>query len=263
MLPALACALAMIAGTFLVGAHADSPRVGEPITPELSDLRAGRLLIRAGRLEHARVFLERAEPANEAERIERLFLLGRIELRLGMPARAAERFGAILALRPELTRVRLELARAYYLAGVDEKARRHLIRARAHELPSSVEAAVESFLRRIDARRRRSFSVSAALLPETRRPERGTVQIGGVPFQLNEDATSSSGTGVLLTGGASFSPGPGGRRSRDSRGIRRREALRELRLERGHRVRRARIGTPRRRRTRLGWRSPGAGMGRR
>ena len=169
-------------------------------------MQAGRLLFRAGRLEHARAFLEQARPSSEEERIERLFLLGRIEMRLGMPAHAAGRFEEILALRPGLTRVRLELARAYYLAGSDDKARYHFGFSLADELPSSVEAAVEGFLRRIDARKRWSVSVSASVLPETKRPERETVLIGGVPFRLSEDTRSSSGTGALVSAGLSFSP---------------------------------------------------------
>ena len=178
---------------------------------ELSDIETGRLLIRAGRLEHARAFLEQAEPRDEQERVERLFLLGQIALRLGIPEKAVERFEAILALRPELTRVRLELARAYYLAGLDGKAREHLNRSLGDELPSSVEAAVEDFLRRIDARKRWSVFVSAAALPETRRPERESVLIGGVPFRLDEEATAPSGAGALVSGGVSFSPEVGKR----------------------------------------------------
>ena len=168
-------------------------------------METGRLLIRAGRLEHARAFLEQAEPRDEQERVERLFLLGQIALRLGMPERAAERFEAILVLRPGLTRVRLELARAYYLAGLDGKAREHLNRSLGDELPSSVEAAVEGFLRRIDRRKRWSVSVSAAILPETTRQNRESVVIGGVPFRLDEEARAPSGAGVLVSGGVSFS----------------------------------------------------------
>ena len=164
------------------------------------------MLLRAGRFEHARVFLEQAQPSTEEESIERLFLLGRIEMRLGMPGRAAERFEAILDRRPELTRVRLELARAYVLTGHDDKAKHHFHASLSDELPSSVEAAVETFLRGIDARKRWSVSLSASMLPETRRSDREEVLIGGVPFRLNEDARESSGVGVLLSTGASFSP---------------------------------------------------------
>ena len=164
------------------------------------------MLIRAGRLEHARAFLKQARPSDEEESIERLFLLGRIEMQLGMPSRAIERFETILARRPELTRVRLELAQAYYLTGHDDKAKRHFNSSLADELPSSVEAAVESFLRGIDARKKWSVSLSASMLPETRRSDREEVLIGGVPFRLDEDARASSGVGVLLSTGASYSP---------------------------------------------------------
>ena len=172
----------------------------------LSDMQAGRLLIRAGRLGDARAFLEQARPASTEERIERLFLLGKVEMRLGMPEQAAERFEAILAKRPGLTRVRLELARAYYLTGRDDKARYHFSASLGDELPSSVEDAVEGFLRRIDARKRWSASLSASLLPETRRPDREQILIGGIPFRLDEDARASSGTGALVSAGVSFSP---------------------------------------------------------
>lgn len=202
----LACALTMIAVVVLGGAHADPAPERESVPGTLSDIETGRLLLRGDRLEHAHAFLEQAKPGSEEERIERLFLLGTIELRLGMPEKAAERFEAILALRPDLTRVRLELAQAYYLAGRVSKARRSLRLSLADELPSSVEAEVERFLRRIDARRRWSASFGANLLPETRRPRRESVLIGGVPFRLDEEARTSSGPGVLLSGGVSFSP---------------------------------------------------------
>ena len=169
-------------------------------------MQAGRILIRAGRLEHARAFLEEARPASEGERVERLFLLGKLEMRLGMPGRAAERFEEILSLKPGLTRVRLELASAYYLLGRDDKAHHHFNSSLADPLPSSVETAVEGFLHRIDARKRWSVSVSASLLPETKRPDRETVLIGGVPFRLSEDARSSSGMGEFFSAGASYSP---------------------------------------------------------
>ena len=206
LLRAGACALLVIAMLVGIRAHAEPARDVMRATVNLSDLETGRLLLRAGRLEHAHAFLEQTEPDSEEERIERLFLLGSIELRLGMPKKAAERFEAILALRPGLTRVRLELARAYHLAGLDDRARDSLRLSLADELPSSVEAAVEAFLDRIDAGRRTSVSFAVNVLPETRYPERESVLIGGVPFRLDEDARASSGTGLFLSGGASFTP---------------------------------------------------------
>ena len=211
MLRLVARCLPVIIVVIAGGAAADPTPEQRRIPDALSDMQAARLLIRAGRLDDARTFLEQAEPADEKGRIERLFALGRIEMRLGLPAKAAQRFEAILAIQPALTRVRLELAHAYLLAGLDDKAREQFRSSLAHELPSTVEAAIDAFLRRIDSRKRWSVSVSAAALPETKRPQRETVLVGGVPFRLDEEARSGSGTGVLLSGGASYSPPVGER----------------------------------------------------
>ena len=175
---------------------------------EITNLQASRLLIKAGRLQDAHVFLEKTRPKNEKEWTERLFLLGRIEMRLGMPRRAVKRFEAILERRPKLTRVRLELAAAYYAAGLDDKAKLHFKWSLEQNLPNSVEAVVEKFLRQIDVRKPWSAFFSASLLPESK-PSRTTEQeevlVGGIPFQLDEDTRPSSGVGVLLSAGASIS----------------------------------------------------------
>ena len=163
----------------------------------------------AARWREARSVLERTRPKDEGERIERLFLLGSAEVLLGLLPEAAERFEAILAIRPDLTRVRLELARVYGLLGRDGKARFHFEASLADELPSWVEDAVETWLDRIDARKRWSVSLSLAVLPESnpvKRTDRDEVRIGGVPFELNEDAREVSGTGLLINAGAQFSP---------------------------------------------------------
>ena len=202
--------VAALAVVVLVGFEAHAVQTGGTdkvvARPEISDLAAARLLMKAGRFRGARAFLEQWRPTSEAERIERLFLLGQVELQLALPKPAAERFEEILTLQPSLTEIRLELARAYYLAGIDDKTRYHFSLAQAGELPSSVEAVVDEFLRRIDARKRWSVSVSASMLPKTERPQHETVLIGNVPFRLGDEARSSSGRGVLVSTGASFSP---------------------------------------------------------
>ena len=186
-----------------VASQSVQPAAGPPI--EISDMHAGRMLLMAGRLRDARAFLEQARPQNEKAEIERLFLLGQIELRLGMPKSAATRFETILAFRPELARVRLELARTYFAIGRDERAKHHFEATLATRLPASVEDAVKGFLGRIDARRRLSASVSAAMLPETK-SSGGTTSLGGFQFTSPE---TSSGIGMLVSGGASFSPALG------------------------------------------------------
>ncbi len=175
---------------------------------EITDLEAGRLLIAADRLKDARVFLERAQPRNEEEWIERLFLLGRVEMRLGMPRSAVERFKAILERHPDLTRVQLELAAAYYASGIDDKAKLHFKSSLSQKLPFSVEASVMEFLRQIDARKPWSASFAFSLLPESnpsRSSELKVVSVGGLPFELDQESMPSSGVGGLFSGGLSRS----------------------------------------------------------
>jgi len=209
---ALRAFFAAVAATFLLAGASAQPD-GRARPPELTDLQFGRLLVQAGRLRDARAFLEQARPDGEDEAIERLFMLGRIEMQLGLPREAARRFEAILARRPDLPRVRLELAAAYFMAARDEKARYHFEAALAERLPASVETEIRRFLDRIDNRRRWSSSFALALVPESNpahRTERRTVRIGGVPWDLDADGRARSGTGVLMSGGMSFSPAVGG-----------------------------------------------------
>ena len=179
------------------------------VRPHISDLTAARLLMKAGKFPGARAFLEQARPTHEEEEMERRFLLGQVYMRLGMPRKATEEFESILATHPDITRVRLELARAHFAAERDDEAQHHFELALGGGLPSSVETTVEGFLGAIDARKRWSAHLSAALLPETnvvRRTDQQTIDIGGGRFELNEDARSASGVGVQVSAGAAFSP---------------------------------------------------------
>ena len=204
-------AACVLAALIAAGAHAEPAETAGQSAPGpgLSDLSVGRLLAKAGRFEDALAFLEQARPAGEEEALERRFLLGAVYMHLGMPGKAAEQYEAILAVRPDLTRVRLELARAHYAAGQDDKAKHHFQLSLGDNLPSSVESAVEGFLNAIDARKRWSAHVSLAILPETnavRRTDRQAVEIGGATFRLNEDAREASGVGTQLSAGAAFFP---------------------------------------------------------
>ena len=234
-----ACALTALVA---VGAHAEPAEATSQTdaTPEISDLAAGRLLMKAGRFNDALAFLEQARPADEEQAIERHFLLGAVYMRLRQPREAAEQYEAILAIRPDLTRARLELARAHYAAGQDDKARYHFQLSLGDGLPSSVESVVEGFLNAIDARKRWSAHVSIAALPETnavRRTDRETVRIAGAPFRLNEDAREASGIGTQLSAGGAFFPSLGSGLRGHLRSLCGGQALRAIGVER-HRPRR-------------------------
>ena len=181
----------------------------EPNVIQVPALQIAKVLMNAGRWQDARDALERMRFRNEAEEIERLFLLGLAEFRLGSLRSAARRFEAILARRPDLTRVRLELARVYHALGRDEKARFHFRASLADRLPSTVKDAVDAYLNSLDARKRWSASFSMSVLPESnpvKRTDAREVRIGGVPFRLNDDARAASGIGLFINTGGQYSP---------------------------------------------------------
>ena len=66
--------------------------------------------------------------------------------------KAIKSFGAILANRPELMRVRLELARTFFLKGQDGLARRHFEALLAGGVPPPVAANIRQFLAIMRAR---------------------------------------------------------------------------------------------------------------
>ena len=132
--------------------------------------------------------------------------------RLGETAIA--RFRAMLARDPELPRVRLDLALAYFQARQDGSAAYHFRQALGDEsLPPAARARALAFLDAI--RRRRSWSLNGgiALVPDDNvnaATSARLVQLFGFPAQLSEDARQTSGVGVsaFVSGGyeAQLSP---------------------------------------------------------
>ena len=119
---------------------------------------------------------------------------------------------AILVDRPELVRVRLELARAFFYKGEDSLARSHFERVLAGEVPEAVKANVQRFLVQIRARRRWTMYMGAALLPDTNIGS-GTdedviyINFAGIelPFDFNPaQETTTSGIGASLWAGGEY-----------------------------------------------------------
>ena len=112
---------------------------------------------------------------------------------------------AMLVRRPGLVRVRLELARAFFLKGEDELAREHFERVLAGKPPAGVGLNVNRFLAEIRARKRWSVHLGFALAPDSNigaASDDRIIYINGLPFRRDEDDLTSSGIGVSLwTGG--------------------------------------------------------------
>ena len=116
-------------------------------------------------------------------------------------------FRAMLVDRPELVRVRLELARAFFLKGEDSLARRHFERVLAGGVPETVAANVRMFLLQLRARRRWDMHVGAAIAPDSNiggGSDERTIYIYGLPFQRDAEELTSSGVGLVLWGGGEY-----------------------------------------------------------
>ena len=201
--------------------HADdaaqSPAGAETApSPSAAEAAAGAL-VDAGRFEEAIVALR---PLLEQEQIEpnALFLYGLASLEASQrPGRTDEEretllneaiaaFHVMLVQRPDLVRVRLELARAFFLKGEDELARRHFEAVLAGGVPDEVAANVNLFLNEIRSRGRWSFNVGFALAPDSNigaGSEERTIYINvfgqALPFERDAEELTSSGIGVSVS----------------------------------------------------------------
>lgn len=177
---------------------------------ELPQLQAAAILIRLGELDQARDILARSTFDDLTKETERVFLLGLLEKRSGNDDRAVSYLQKALDLTPEQTRIRLELADAYYRSGQVDKARFHFRAAAGdNRISPRTQDTINTYLDNIKANRRWSASFGFAFVPETnprRRASVDTVDIGGATFTINEDTNTTEAVGVQVRGGVTYTP---------------------------------------------------------
>lgn len=149
-----------------------------------------------------------ALPAAEAERVEARFLAALQAIDAGAYQDAIDLLDTILEDHPDLLRVRLELARALFLkGGEDIRAQFQFERVLGGDLPETVRLNIGRFLSAIRARRSWSLTAGLALVPDSNinsGPSSREVTIGGLPFQLSDQATEQSGLGLQFSLGGSY-----------------------------------------------------------
>lgn len=105
--------------------------------------------------------------------------------------------------------MRLELARAFFLAEDYDNAERQFRFARAGDLPPAAKAKIDQYLAAIRQRRRWSYNLSIAAAPNTNinaGPSASTVSLYGLPFELSQETRQQSGLGARIDGGGEWSP---------------------------------------------------------
>ena len=176
-----------------------------------------RVLVGAKSFDKALVIL-RPLDISHPDRIDILFLTGLAaigaaegreveEQRDTLLDEAIDALRAILRDRPELTRVRLELARAFFLKGEDDLARDQFERVLAGRPVPPVVANVNRFLRQIRERRRWSSYFGASIAEDSNigaQSDSEFIYIFGLPFRRSEDSGATSGTGVVVWGGGEY-----------------------------------------------------------
>ena len=211
-LRALAVAACVLSAAPALAAQAPPPAAG------ISEARAA---IWDGRFDDALVIL-RPLARTGAARGNARFLLGLAAVgaaeapgieedrRTALLDEAVAAFRAMLVNRPDLVRVRLELARAFFLKGEDGLAKDHFERVLAGNPPAGVALNVGRFLAQIRARKRWSVRVGAALAPDsnvTARSGERTIlldtQFGRLPFTYQGDKPRS-GIGIALWAGGEY-----------------------------------------------------------
>lgn len=109
--------------------------------------------------------LSAAAAATSPAELDARFRAALAALEQGRPDEAIRGFREILSVDPNLPRVRLELARAYYAAEEWSLARETFFEVLSGDLPAEVRANILRFLRAIDARRGWSWGLDVAVGP--------------------------------------------------------------------------------------------------
>ena len=114
----------------------------------------------------------------------------------------------ILIDSPSLVRVRLELARAFFLKGEDSLARRNFELVLAGEgLPPAVAANIGRFLSEIRARRRWDMHFGMAMAPDSNvgaTSDERIIYVFGLPFERDAESLKKSGVGISVWGGGEY-----------------------------------------------------------
>ena len=198
----------------------------EPLPPSLPDDTSGvaeaQALMDAGRFMEALAVLK---PLVEREVVEggTFFLYGLAALQASQQQEVSEEtrealldeaiavFREILVNRPDLVRVRLELARAFFFKGRDGLARRHFTLVLAGGVPPPVAANVGRFLNIMRVRKRWRGYFGAAVAPDSNLnaasdSETIYIDFGGqrLPFQRQGDFGAESGLGLSIWGGGEY-----------------------------------------------------------
>ena len=138
--------------------------------------------------------------------LDKTFRFAELAVKVGDFESAISALERMLLVNPNLPRVRLELGVLYFRLGSYQLAQSYLMRAVEGEVPDSVRARVEVFLKEIDKRLSRhqfSGSIMAGLRYQSTAnagPTSNAILANGVPATLDDQFTEQSDANAFITG---------------------------------------------------------------
>jgi outer membrane protein len=168
-------------------------------------------LMLEGRLAEADAILD-ARLLERPSDIEARFLKGMLAEARKDNRRAIRIFRSILIDQPKATRVRLELARAFYLVNDYGNALRQFQFALASDPPEEVATNIRHYIGAIRRAKSISYNVGISIAPDSNLNTGSSareVSLFGLPFDLSEEARQRSGVGVSLEAGGEWAPSIG------------------------------------------------------
>lgn len=215
----LFCSIALVAACGAAPPAFAAPPHGAPAPAAAQQAPAMPLaatvehLLRSDQIDEAQRLISaalEADPHNPQTR----FLSGIVAIARKDYAHAIRTFRAMLIDHPKASRVRLELARAYFLSKDYVNADRQFRLVRAGEHPAEVLANIDQHLYAIRQNKAWSWSLSLAIAPDTNlnaATSASEITLSGLPFELSQDARKHSGIGLAAQGSVEFAPRIGAR----------------------------------------------------
>jgi hypothetical protein len=175
--------------------------------PEGQRLKILGRLIRSGQPDAAETLLNAMPFQGDYGRNRNLFMQAMIEHERGNLDQAIYIYRSVLASDPKLTAVRAELARALYDNKEDRSASHHLFLLRASAPNEAAQRVFDTAIAAIDARKKWSFNVWGSIAPSTNFNNGTTLEVinvGGIDFEVGNQAKQKSGIGVRGGGSISY-----------------------------------------------------------
>jgi len=172
-----------------------------PLAALSSPLETAERAMQAGQTDEALRLMQTYQPADRAETVRQLWVLGVAYNRLNRPRAAIAPLDRLVALAPAQVGYRLELALALLRAGQSDRARYHFGLATGANLPPAIRARVQSEIDKIDSSKTWQGYFRFAVVPESnaaRRTAAETVSLGGLTFNLQPTARAQPATGAEI-----------------------------------------------------------------